>query len=454
MESINDIIGIQFMPLSDEFIKKTSVSNVQLPDIGSNNYKQDSVTDLSMGSVSLEKKCNTCHYNKDLCQGHSGHIELGTYVLSPIFIPEILFFLKVICHNCGLIIVETQQDIKNLASTITSKIKKGLNCYNCGAAHPHVYENRKDNRSNLIQELYTYNKETKETKKTWAKDLLPISIKTIFDRITPETLKKLGIKHDYLAPKNYLNEMFYVLPNPIRPNAMTFNTSKASKHDLNIQINNVLKESRKLGDTTFGLDEVKNAKLIKDLQLAVYSFKKPLPSNNDKQTSSITSYLNGKTGFTRGIVLGARILRIIRHYITGNPNLKLNEVSVPLELAMKIQVAIPVFEHNKDYLMKYIANGHKVYPRCVAIYKKSLGFRYTTRIKNDIILENGDILYRDLENGDVMAFCRQPTLMKSNITGMIVVIEPGGKTLSFNPNITPLFGADFDGKLVAINRRR
>ncbi len=445
MESVNDIIGIQFLTLNDDFIKKIAVSNVQLPDMGQNNYKQDSVTDLSMGTVSDNKPCTTCHQNKDMCQGHSGYIDLGTYVFSPIFTQEILFFLKVICHQCGQLVINTHYNLKKMATTITGKIKKGLLCSFCNSPHPHVYENRKDGRSNLIQELYSFNKDSKEVKKLWAKDLLPIHAKIIFDRITPETLKKLGIHDENLAPKEYLNKLFYVLPNPIRPNAISFSTAKASKHDLNIQINNVLKESRKLGDTTFGLDEQKNAKLIKDLQLAVYSFKKPLPSTNDKQTSSITSYLNGKTGYPRGIVLGARILRIIRHYITGNPNMRLNEVLVPLELAMNIQVEVQVFAHNKDYLMKYVANGNNTYPRCVAVYKQKNNSRYTTRIKKDIILEAGDKIYRDLEEGDVLAFCRQPSLMKSNITGLSVKIEPKGKTLSFNPNITTLFAADFDG---------
>jgi DNA-directed RNA polymerase beta' subunit len=296
MESINDIIGIEFSPLNDDFIKKISVSNIQLPDIGSNNYKQDSVTDLSMGTVSENKICSTCHQSKDFCQGHSGYIDLGTYTSSAIFTPEILYFLKIICHNCGLIVLNSNEPISVIAATITTKIKKGLNCYHCNNPHPHVYENRKDGRSNIIQELYIANKDSKEVKKTWAKDLLPVQIKNIFNKITPETLLKLGITNPDLAPKNYLNKLFYVIPNPIRPNAMSFNTTKASKHDLNIQINNILKESRKLGETTFGLDEQKNAKIIKDIQLAVYNFKKPLPSNNDKRTNSVTSYLNSKTG--------------------------------------------------------------------------------------------------------------------------------------------------------------
>lgn len=457
MESYNDIIAIQFLPMNDEFIKKIAVTNVTLQDLGNNQIRPESVTSYIMGSTAESRECETCHFNRSKCPGHPGVIHLGSPILSSIFIPEIISFLKIICGKCGKIIVKNANihNMKTVLTSITSKIKKGFNCEHCGEPHPHIFENRKENRSFLIQELYQTSVDTKETKKLWVKDLFPSDVKLIFSRITPETLEKLGIFSPELSPVNYINDYFYVLPNSVRPNALSIGAGKGSKHEMNQQINNILKQSNAFGDTSGGLDTFKNAKLIKELSLSVYGYRKPVPTTSDKKPASIASAISSKTGAIRGEVLGARILRIARHFITGDPSVKLDEVNVPLELAEQIQIEEVVTEYNRESLMRYVANGNTVYPRCRSIWKKSVGLTYTLQVIKDVILEIGDKVYRDLIDGDNMGFCRQPTLMKSNITGMVVRIVKGGKTFAFNPNITTLFGADFDGKnFIAINRRR
>ena len=446
MESYNDIIGLQFLPMDDEFIQKIAVTQVSAPDLGNNQIRPDSVTSSLMGSVSESKDCETCHNKRSKCAGHPGFIRLGAPVLSSIFIPEIISYLKIICWECGRLIVKNVQmrSLKKVLTSITAKIKKGIVCEWCGATHPHVYENRKEGRSHLVQELYSFSHDTKESKKLWARDLFPSEVRTIFSRLTSETLALLGIKSPELSPLNFVNENFYVLPNSIRPNATSFGASKTSKHDINIQINNILKESRKLGDTSQGFDPVRNTKILKDLAINVYGYRMPVPSASDKKPVSLALDLAGKTGVIRGEVLGARILRIMRHFITGNPSARLDEVLVPLNLARDIQIEETVTPFNREYLMRFVANGDTVYPRCTAIFKKSTGLYYTLRVKKDIILENGDKIYRDLIDNDEFAFCRQPTLMKSNITALKARIYEG-KTFAFNPNNTTLFGADFDG---------
>lgn len=457
MESYNDVYALQFFPMNDNFIKQIAVTDVKIQDLGNNQTRPESVTSYTMGSVAEGRQCETCHFKRAKCPGHPGMIQLGSPVLSSIFIPEIISFLKIICWKCGKIIVKNAsiKNIKSILTSITSKIKKGFNCEYCDEPHPHVFENRKENKSFLIQELYQTSIDTKETKKLWIKDLFPSDVKLIFSRITPETLEKLGITNPELAPSNFVNNYFYVLPNSVRPNAISIGAGKGSKHEMNQQINNILKDSKKFGDTSGGLDTYKYSKLIKDLSLSVYGYRKPVPTTSDKKPASIASSISGKTGAIRGEVLGARILRIARHFITGDPSVKLNEVCVPLSLAKQIQIEEVVTKYNQESLMRFIANGHKIYPRCKSIWKKNVGANYTLEVVKDIILEPGDKIYRDLIDGDNMGFCRQPTLMKSNITGMIVRIVENGKTFAFNPNITPLFGADFDGKLlIAINRRR
>ncbi len=442
--NIIDITALQFLPMDDEYISTMGVTGVSIVDTGNNQEQQSSVASLAMGTSS-EILCETCYNPKRRCPGHPGRMELKTYVNNPLFIQDIVIFLKIICHKCGgLIIRTTERKPNKIATIVTSKVKKGLLCENiisedpliiCGNQHPYVFENRKDGKGNIVQELSVYDKKSKTSKLTSSRDLLPNEIQQIFSRITSETLEHLGIKPE-LSPVNYLNKLLYVPPNSIRPNNYSA-SAKTPRNDLNLHINNILKETKKdEGNAT-----------IKTVQKLVYGYKKPLPQLTDKQPVSLYDMVSGKQGYIRSIVLGSRMLRIMRHFITGNPLAKMDEVFMPQDMAMQIQMQEVVDEHNIDLLMRYVANGSEVYPRCLNVYKAREKANFLTSVRKNIQLEPGDVIYRDIVEGDIVAFCRQPTLMKSNIAGLKVRIEKNGKTFSFNPNITPAFAADYDGKI-------
>ena len=66
-------------------------------------------------------------------------------------------------------------------------------------------------------------------------------------------------------------------------------------------------------------------------------------------------------------------------------------------------------------------------------------------------LKEGDILERQLKNGDLCVFNRQPTLWKGSMRAKRVKILPG-KTFRFNLSSTQSYNADFD-KFSVKNRR-
>ena len=59
-------------------------------------------------------------------------------------------------------------------------------------------------------------------------------------------------------------------------------------------------------------------------------------------------------------------------------------------------------------------------------------------------LKEGDVIERQLQNGDWVLFNRQPTLWKGSMRAKKVVIRPG-KTFRFSLASTAAFNADFDG---------
>jgi DNA-directed RNA polymerase beta' subunit len=64
--------------------------------------------------------------------------------------------------------------------------------------------------------------------------------------------------------------------------------------------------------------------------------------------------------------------------------------------------------------------------------------------KKEFPLRIGDVVERNLRDGDIVLFNRQPTLHKGSMLAKRVVVKPG-KTLRFNLASTKTFNADFDG---------
>ena len=65
-------------------------------------------------------------------------------------------------------------------------------------------------------------------------------------------------------------------------------------------------------------------------------------------------------------------------------------------------------------------------------------------------LKEGDILERQLQDGDLCVFNRQPTLWKGSMRAKRIRILPG-KTFRFNLASTQAFNADYDGDWSKLN---
>ena len=454
---IDDIIGIKFAPNNDEIVPKLSAVNVISVDTGTNSMTPGTVANIAMGAITDRIHCPTCLKLKQECGGHPGHIKIHTYLVNMLCFDRCMHYLKVICWTCGGVVLNAPgANLNQLASLVTQRRKKGITCENiiryegdnpivCGAVHPIVSENRKDKRGTMVQEIITYDEISKTSKKIKADDLTPMQVAAIFERVTPETLQRLGITDPELNPRNFVNQYLHVPPNSVRPNAVGGVHAMTAKNDINLQYNAILKEQRKVGDSSSQTDERKNVEISKNTSKAYYALNRPLANGGDKPNTSLFSLLSTKKGYIRSAVLGCRVLNVMRHFITGDPEVRLGEVSIPLDMAKKVQMEEIVTPFNRDRLMQYVANGMEHYPRCLSVYVRSSNSFYNTAVRRDIQLENGDIVFRDIIDGDKAAFCRQPTLQISNITTNVIRVDPNGRAFRFNPNETPCYGADYDG---------
>ena len=103
--------------------------------------------------------------------------------------------------------------------------------------------------------------------------------------------------------------------------------------------------------------------------------------------------------------------------ITGDPNLSIRELGVPMKIAMNITKPIKVNKRNRDFLTKLIQNGPDVYPGAKILEKangENITLRYVDR--NSVKLMDGDVVHRHMMNGDAVLFNRQPIIKIKNLS--------------------------------------
>ena len=164
--------------------------------------------------------------------------------------------------------------------------------------------------------------------------------------------------------------------------------------------------------------------------------------------------LNSKFGRIRGNLMGKRVDYSARSVITGDPNLSIRQLGVPLKIAMNITKPVKVSERNKNYLLKLLLNGPEVYPGAKILERKNgenISLRYVDR--NTIKLENGDIVHRHMMDGDAVLFNRQPSLHRMSMMSHIVKIMKKGDTFRMNVGDTKPYNADFDKRMFPLHKR-
>ncbi len=391
------------------------------------------VYDAHLGTTDHSYRCQTCYNNKKNCLGHEGHIELNYPILNPPAVNDLRKWIKLICFRCGHPVIEDALFIKfPRAKRLdeASKIARTGNkkCHYCKEPRPLVKRDAKEPLA-LVAEWY------EETRRVREERLYPHRLKQIFERVSDETVVKLG-KNPISHPRNFVLDRIKVSPTPIRPDVKKMGGGRSTNDDLTTMTQIIIKKNEAIPPVVPAIIEPKLEKAIYELCNAYYDLVK---AGGEGAMNSLALRLRGKQGLFRKTQMGKRVRNMCRSTITGDPTLKINEVGVPLTFAKTIQYEEVVQEFNKRRLMVYVNNGRHKYPGCTKIVKKNTGAEYEVESLRDIELENGDVIYRDMITGDPVNFNRQPSLMASNITTMRAVVceDPKILTLRMNVLITP-----------------
>jgi DNA-directed RNA polymerase II subunit RPB1 len=180
----------------------------------------------------------------------------------------------------------------------------------------------------------------------------------------------------------------------------------------------------------------------------------PKAEQRGKITKALTARIPSKQGRIRGNLMGKRVDFSARTVITPDPSIDINQLGVPIKIAMNLTFPEIVTPHNIDRLQQLVKNGKNVYPGANFVFPGSragsgrksmpifLGFR-----KEQVRLRYGDIVERHLVDGDYVLLNRQPTLHKLSMMGhkIKVLKRDDLRTFRLNVAVTSPYNADFDG---------
>ena len=286
------------------------------------------------------------------------------------------------------------------------------------------------------------------------KQFLPAAkVVEIFRRMSENDVKALGLDVTWARPEWLLVQVLPVPPIHVRP-SVSMGATGSSEDDLTHQLVNVIKSNIALKQAiTMGEPNIIVEQFEQSLQHNVAAFMDnelrgmpQITQRSGRPLKTVQQRLKGKEGRIRGNLMGKRVDFSSRSVITADPNLGIHQVGVPRSIAQNLTVPERVTPFNLARLTQLVTNGPGIHPGAKHIIRSDgtrVDLRYVKN-KSELLLANGWIVERHLQDDDVVLFNRQPSLHKMSIMGhMAKVLD--WSTFRLNLSCTSPYNADFDG---------
>jgi DNA-directed RNA polymerase subunit A' len=289
--------------------------------------------------------------------------------------------------------------------------------------------------------------------------LTPADIRARMEKIPNEDLTPLGINPDVARPEWTILTVLPVPPVTMRPSIILENGQR-SEDDLThklvdiIRINQRFKENQDAGAPQLIIED-----LWELLQYHVTTYLDnevagcpPARHRSGRPLKTLSQRLKGKDGRFRGSLSGKRVNFSSRTVISPDPNLSVSQVGVPRAVANEMTIPVRVTSQNIEELKQVVRNGPlrpDVNAPCGANYVIRPDNRRLRLADGNLdtvadLIEPGYTVERQLRDGDVVLFNRQPSLHRMSIMAHRVKVMEG-RTFRLNPAVCPPYNADFDG---------
>ncbi|MCI4341734.1 MAG: DNA-directed RNA polymerase subunit A' [Thermoplasmata archaeon] len=444
------IRSLQFAFLSPDEIRRMSAVKV----ITADTYDDDGypiemgLMDLHLGVIEPNLRCRTCGGRVSECPGHFGIIELAMPVIHVGYSKEIKRLLHSTCRACGRRLPdapsprgETFSD--DDAPTPTREPKEERACPFCHEVQQRI----------LLDKPTTFRENGHK--------ITPKEVRARLERIPDEDLRTLGLNPKAGRPEWMVLTVLPVPPVQVRP-SITLESGERSEDDLThklvdvLRINQRLRENRDMGAPQLVVED-----LWELLQYHVTTYFDnqtsgipPARHRSGRPLKTLAQRLKGKDGRFRSNLSGKRVNFSARTVISPDPLLSINEVGIPVEVARALTVPLEVTPFNQEVAKELVKRG----PNPAAVLGAfQCGVNYLVREDGQRIkvmdknaeacaelVQPGCIVERQLLDGDIVLFNRQPSLHRMSMMAHFVRILPH-KTFRFNLCDCNPYNADFDG---------
>ena len=469
------IDAIKFGVLPPDEIRRLSVVEIGTSDT----YDEDGgpisggLMDQRLGTLEPRQRCRTCGNISINCPGHYGHIELAVPVVHVEFAKHIYKVLSTTCRSCGRILL-TDEDVeaygkrrgeeKRLFGKVNDetskeivkqakKYKRFKECPHCGMVQSNIKFTKPTSFLEVEQEEIAVEEEA--VVEDVSRRLTPNMIREWFERIPDEDLELMDFEPGVARPEWMILQVLPVPPVDVRPSIILESGIRA-EDDLThklvdiIRINQRLKENIEAGAPTLIIEDLSEL-----LQYHVTTYFNnevsgipPARHRSGRTLKSLAQRLKGKEGRFRGNLSGKRVDYSARTVISPDPNLDINEVGVPVHIAIRLTVPDIVTERNMEEMRRLIMNGPYMHPGALYIVRPD-----NKRIRLEFVadrtvvaeaIEPGFVVERHLKDGDIALFNRQPSLHRMSIMAHRVKVLPY-RTFRMHLAVCPPYNADFDG---------
>ncbi|CAN6216331.1 unnamed protein product, partial [Urochloa humidicola] len=309
------------------------------------------------------------------------------------------------------------------------------------------------------------------------KHLLPTEVESVLKDLWKNEARFCMLLCDFqqntlsVSEKRRGYEMFFlnsllVAPNRFRPSSSS--SLGIMEHPQNVLLSKVQEANLALQHNMAGSNHMDVLRSWMDLQQSVnvlYDSSKGLVKS-EKNAHGIRQLLEKKEGILRQKMMGKRVNYACRSVISPDPYLAVNEIGIPPVFATRLTYPEKVTPWNAKKLQEAVRNGADIHPGATHyrdndnMYKLQAApaNRHATAkklpaSKGSISQPGKDpncefeskVVYRHLQDGDIVLVNRQPTLHKPSMMAHFVRVLPGEKTIRMHYANCSTYNADFDG---------
>jgi DNA-directed RNA polymerase subunit A' len=457
--STKKVDEIEFGLLAPEDIRKMSVAQIVVADTyDEDGYPIESgIMDPRLGVIDPGQRCRTCGNRVGNCPGHFGHIELARPVMHEGYAKVIYKVLRATCRECNRLLLseeeiehyeklfkrypEIGQKTANLSKEILKRGNKAKNCPHCEAEQFKI----KLEKPTSIYEI----------SEAGSVRLTPIDVRARLENIPDDDFRLMGINAQAARLEWAILTVLPVPPVTVRP-SITLESGVRSEDDLSHKLIDIIRINQRLREN---LDAGAPQLIVEDLwELLQYhvttyfdngvSGIPPARHRSGRALRTLAQRLKGKEGRFRSNLSGKRVDFSARTVISPDPNLSMNEVGVPEEIARILTIPQRATEWNMDKMKELVIRGPDRHPGANYLIRTD-GRRVDLRFVKDRTtiaetIEPGFVVERHLDSGDIVLFNRQPSLHRMSIMAHEVRVMPY-RTFRLSLYVCPPYNADFDG---------